>query len=75
MHDDPLVRSHLEESITKEVNPLMARVEHIRNFVVLPREFSTDTGELTPTFKVKRNVVSEMYADEIDQTYAAGQLL
>lgn len=75
LHDDPTVRTHLESAITKEVNPLMARVEHIRNFVILPREFSTETGELTPTFKVKRNVVSDMYADEIAATYQAGQLL
>ncbi len=75
LHDDAVVRSHLEEAITKQVNPLMARVEHVRNFVVLPHEFSTETGELTPTFKVKRNVVNEMYAEQIAAAYAAGQLL
>ncbi|MFT7474175.1 MAG: long-chain acyl-CoA synthetase [Verrucomicrobiales bacterium] len=75
MHDDPVVRAHLEEAIAKQVNPLMARVEHIRNFVVLPNEFSTDGGELTPTFKVKRNVVNEMYADQIAATYDQGQVL
>lgn len=75
LHEDPVVRSHIEEEITKQVNPLMARVEHIRNFVVLPHEFSTETGELTPTFKVKRNVVNEMYADQINAAYEAGQVL
>ena len=72
---DPKVREHLSEAIAKQVNPLMARVEHVRNFAVLPREFSTETGELTPTFKVKRNVVSDMYSDVIDATYADGQVL
>lgn len=71
----PQVRTFLEEAIVSQVNPLMARVEHIRNFVVLPHEFSTETGELTPTFKVKRNVVNEMYAEQIAETYAAGQAL
>lgn len=75
MHDDPLVRTHLEEAITQQVNPQMARVEHIRNFVVLPRDFSTETGELTPTFKVKRKVVNEMYAEQIAAAYEAGQQL
>lgn len=75
VHDSPQVRAFLEDAITKEVNPLMARVEHIRNFAVLPHDFSTETGELTPTFKVKRNVVNEMYADQIAATYAAGQAL
>ena len=75
MHEDPTVRAHLEDCINKQVNPLMARVEHIRNFAVLPTEFSTGGGELTPTFKVKRNVVNEKYAEVIDATYEAGQLL
>lgn len=75
LHEHPMVRSHLEEAITLQVNPLMARVEHVRNFVVLPHEFSTETGELTPTFKVKRNVVNEMYAEQIAAAYEAGQLL
>ncbi len=75
MHESDAVRKHLEEAITSQVNPLMARVEHIRNFVVLPNEFSTDGGELTPTFKVKRNVVNEKYADQIDAVYQDGQVL
>ena len=75
MHDSLEVRSHLESAITNQVNPLMARVEHIRNFVVLPNEFSTDGGELTPTFKVKRNVVNEKYGAEIAAVYEAGQVL
>ena len=75
LHTDPVVRKHIEDKIKADVNPLMARVEHIRNFVVLPQEFSTDGGELTPTFKVKRNVVNEKYAAEIAATYEAGQVL
>ena len=53
----------------------MARVEHVRNFAVLPRDFSSETGELTPTFKVKRNVVNTMYEDVIDATFGEGQML
>jgi long-chain acyl-CoA synthetase len=75
MHTSPEVRAHLEQAIKADVNPLLARVEHVRNFVVLPRDFSTETGELTPTFKVKRSVVNEMYADEIAALYEAGQAL
>lgn len=75
LHEDASVRAHLEDAISKQVNPLMARVEHVRNFVVLPHDFSTETGELTPTFKVKRNVVNEMYAGQIAAAYEAGQLL
>ncbi len=73
--DDPKLRDHLENEIPAQVNAHFARVEHIRNFVVLPHEFSVETGELTPTFKIKRAVVNEMYASEISATYAAGQIL
>lgn len=75
LHEHPALRAHLEQAIAKDVNPLMARVEHIRNFVVLDHEFSTETGELTPTFKIKRNVVNAKYADQIAAAYEAGQVL
>ncbi len=75
LHESEVVRKHIENEITTKVNPQMARVEHIRNFVVLPHEFSTETGELTPTLKVKRNVVNDKYANDIAAAYESGQVL
>ena len=55
------------------VNAQLAQYETIKRFVVLPGDFSVEGGELTPTQKVKRKVVSEKYAAEIEALYAAGQ--
>jgi long-chain acyl-CoA synthetase len=52
------------------VNTEMARVEQIKKFTILPREFSIADGELTPTLKVKRNVVAENFASEIEAMYS-----
>ncbi|HPP81586.1 MAG TPA: long-chain fatty acid--CoA ligase [Deltaproteobacteria bacterium] len=46
-----------------------ARVEQIRKFTLLGREFSIDTGELTPTLKIKRKVVNENYKEAIEAMY------
>ena len=73
MHEDPAVRNYITDRITEQVNPQLARVEQVRNFKILPNEFTTATGELTPTLKVKRNVVNDMYASDIAETFAAGQ--
>ncbi len=54
-----------------EANAHYAPVEQIKRFTILPRDFSQETGELTPTLKVKRNVVAEMYAAELDALYAS----
>ena len=43
--------------------------ERIKHFILLPTPFSIESGELTNTLKVKRNVVYKRYADMIDQLY------
>jgi long-chain acyl-CoA synthetase len=44
-------------------------VEQIKKFTILPREFSIAEGELTPTLKVKRNIVTDHFALEIEAMY------
>ncbi len=53
-----------------EVNAERSRVEQIKKFTILPRNFTLDEGELTPTLKVKRRVVIEHFAAEIEAMYA-----
>ncbi|HTR51622.1 MAG TPA: long-chain fatty acid--CoA ligase [Kofleriaceae bacterium] len=64
------VRSTIQAKID-QVNQSLARVEQIKKFTVLPRPFGIDTGELTPTMKIKRKVVAQKYAREIEAMYAA----
>ena len=64
------VRAEIDQGIEASVNPRFARVEHIRKFTVLPRDFSIEEGELTPTLKIKRRVVNDHFADEIEAMYA-----
>jgi len=52
------------------VNQRFARVEQVKKFAILPVPFGIDTGELTPTMKIKRKVVAQKYAREIDAMYA-----
>jgi long-chain acyl-CoA synthetase len=50
-------------------NEKYARVEQVKRFFILDHDLSQETGELTPTLKVKRNVVYDKYADEFDALY------
>lgn len=51
------------------VNAKVGPVEQIKRFKVLPADLSQETGELTPTLKVKRNIVNEKFTAEIDNLY------
>ncbi|MBS9779150.1 MAG: long-chain fatty acid--CoA ligase [Moraxellaceae bacterium] len=56
--------------IVDELQECLARFEKVKKFTLMPREFSMEEGELTPTFKPKRKVISEKYKDIIDKMYA-----
>ena len=58
------------QKVIDEVNSQVGPVEQIKRFEILPEDFSQETGELTPTLKVKRNVVYEKHAGTIDSIYA-----
>ena len=51
------------------INKGYAQVEQVKRFFILDHDLSQATGELTPTLKVKRNIVNERYADRFDALY------
>ncbi|WP_328357604.1 long-chain fatty acid--CoA ligase [Mycobacterium sp. NBC_00419] len=69
LREDPDLLGEIELAI-KDANQHVSHAESIRKFRILPCDFTVLTGELTPTLKVKRNVVAEKFADEIDAIYA-----
>lgn len=60
----------LVQEILDRANAKYAQVEQVKRFGILPHDLSQETGELTPTLKVKRNVVNEKYAELFDSLYA-----
>jgi long-chain acyl-CoA synthetase len=72
MAADERVRAEIQKAVD-EVNSHVGPVEQIKRFAILPRDLSQEGGELTPTLKVKRNIVHEKYAGVIDEVYAAAR--
>lgn len=64
----PKFNAYLKAKV-EEVNKGLARVQTIKKFVIIPSEFSVDGGELTPTMKMKRRIINEKYAKEIESMY------
>jgi long-chain acyl-CoA synthetase len=62
------VRAMVQETVDG-VNSRVGPVEQLKYFTILPHDLSQETGELTPTLKVKRKVVYEKYADVLDEMY------
>jgi long-chain acyl-CoA synthetase len=66
---DDHIRNAISDHIEK-INQKFARVEQVKKFKILPRDLSQEGGELTPTMKVKRNVVAEKYEGDVEGLYA-----
>ena len=66
----PEVVAHYEQ-VVREATGDLAKFEQIKKITLLPREFSIETGELTPKLSVKRRVVEQKYKDMIDRMYEA----
>ncbi|HSM91331.1 MAG TPA: long-chain fatty acid--CoA ligase [Anaeromyxobacteraceae bacterium] len=69
LHEDPRVRERIQRSIDA-LNAHQASYSTIKRFAILPRELTQEAGEITPTLKVKRKVVSERYREILDAFYA-----
>jgi long-chain acyl-CoA synthetase len=67
---DPSIQELIGAEVAR-VNEKYAQVEQVKKFAILDHDLSQATGELTPTLKVKRNVVNEKYADVFDSLYAS----
>ncbi len=65
---EPTIQALIEREVDR-VNSRYAQVEQVKRFAILDHDLTQETGELTPTLKVKRNVVAEKYADLLDSLY------
>jgi len=68
LSEKPQVRELIQRAVT-EVNEQFASVEQIKKFALLSKELDHEQGELTATQKVKRSVIAERFADEIEALY------
>ena len=67
--DDPDVVKAVEQEVEK-ANADLARVEQIKKFKILDKEWEPGGDELTPTMKLKRKPIAEKYEAEIEALYA-----
>jgi long-chain acyl-CoA synthetase len=70
--EDEKVRAEVQKAVD-DVNSHVGPVEQVKRFAILDHDLSQETGELTPTLKVKRNVVHEKFADVVDRIYEAAR--
>jgi long-chain acyl-CoA synthetase len=67
--DDPDLRAEVQSAI-EAANRAVSRAESVRRFVILPVDWTEDGGQLTPSLKVKRNVVLAQFRRDVDDLYS-----
>jgi long-chain acyl-CoA synthetase len=66
--DDPALRAEVQGAVD-EANKAVSKAEAVKKFAILPKDFSEEGGEMTPSLKVKRHVVLKQYADDVAALY------
>ena len=66
---DPALCAEIQSAVD-DANKAVSKAEAIKRFAILGEDFTESGGQLTPTLKVRRNVVIEQYADQIAALYA-----
>ncbi len=67
--DDPDLQAEIEAAV-EEANKAVSKAESIRKFRILPDEWTEEGGQLTPSLKLRRNVVMRDYVDEVEALYS-----
>jgi long-subunit acyl-CoA synthetase (AMP-forming) len=65
----PEFKAHLDKQV-EALNARLARYEQVKKIAMLPRELTVESGELTPTLKLKRRAIHERHKDVIETLYA-----
>jgi len=69
LHDDPELLVEIG-SVIEGANKAVSKAESIRKFTILPVDWTEEGGQITPSLKLKRNVVMRQFRDDIDALYA-----
>jgi long-chain acyl-CoA synthetase len=69
LSNNELIRNLIENELSK-IQRNLANYEKVRKFTLLDKPFSLETGEITPSLKVKRNLVEQLYKDKIEEMYS-----
>ena len=67
--EDPTVRAEIQAAVDA-ANEKLSRPEQVKSFHILPTAWTPETGELTPTLKLRRRIITDRYAGEIDAMYS-----
>ncbi len=70
--DHPAVVAELDQAVA-DANAAVSKAESIRKYAVLPEDFTEENGYLTPSLKLKRNLVMRDFADEVEGLYAGAK--
>jgi long-chain acyl-CoA synthetase len=70
--DDPEVRAELQAAVD-DANLAVSRAEAIRTFAVLPEDWTEEGGQITPSLKLKRSVVMQQYAADVEALYSGAR--
>ena len=74
LSNEEIIKDHrvvaMYQSIISGFNPEFNHVEQIKKFTILPKEWTVESGELTPTGKMRRKIITEKYNSELEAMYS-----